>query len=157
VGGFGVLVKPGGPGVGQAIRYSGIEKLSLVYLHFGPIETRAVLSDQATRARINELGGEFVDQICSDLGPELFMVLARRFTDHVGLTTPRLSRVLRAADEARIPCAMAMFGEVAFSLVYKDEAEEVAKLFEAVAPGYQVVIAGIDNESAKLVGSTTHH
>jgi hypothetical protein len=77
-----------------------------------------------------------------------------RKTHELGLVHMALSVDARAA---RIPCAMATFGEVAFSLVYKDEAEEVAKLFEAVAPGYQAVIAGIDNESAKLVGSTTHH
>jgi pantoate kinase len=151
VGGFGVLVKPGGPGIGQAIKYNGSEKLSVVYVHFGSIETRTVLSNEAIRGRINELGGGFVDQICSDLGPELFMVLARKFTNHVGLATPRLSRVFRAADDAKIPCAMAMFGEVAFSLVYRNEAEEVAKVFEAAVPGYETVIAGVDNESAKLV------
>jgi pantoate kinase len=151
VAGFGVLYKAGGPGVGEAIKFGGSVDLSVVYLHFGPMETRVALSDPVIRRRINEYGGGFVDRLRSDLRPEFFMELAREFTDHVGLATPRLRRVFNAADLARVPCAMAMFGEVAFSLVERDRADEVANVYESAVPGSEAVIVGVDDEEARLI------
>ena len=53
VGGFGALVKPGGPGVGESIKYPRSSELSVVYLHFGPMATKDALSDPDTRRRIS--------------------------------------------------------------------------------------------------------
>ena len=151
VAGFGVLIRQGGPGIAESLRYGDTSGLRVVYLHFGPIETSKALSDPVLRRRINDLGGSFVDQISRDQKPDLFMSLARRFTDHVGLATPRLRKVFKEADQAGIPCAMAMFGEVAFSLVERSRAHEAATVFERAAPGYEAVICSIDYEAARLV------
>ncbi|MBN1683052.1 GHMP kinase [Candidatus Bathyarchaeota archaeon] len=149
--GFGILYRPGGPGIGEAVKYKKSEDLRLVYLHFGPIETKLALSDPLIRKKINDLGGRFVDQIYTDHNPKLFMELARQFTDHVGMVTPNLRRVFKVADKAKIPVAMAMFGEVAFSLIEKKEAARVARIFEESSPGYEAIIVGIDNEGARLI------
>lgn len=152
VGGFGALVKAGGPGIGEAIKYDRGDELSVVYLHFGPMATRDALSDMTIRRRINELGGSYVDRIKDDLRPGLFMELSRRFTDHVGIATLRLRAVLKEADRVGVPCAMAMFGEAAFSLVYEDEAEEVAEAFRGAAPGHEVEIVRVEDRGAHLTG-----
>jgi pantoate kinase len=57
-GGFGVLVKPGAPGVGEAVRYTDTRGLRVVYFYLAPIPTREALSTPDLRRRINELGGE---------------------------------------------------------------------------------------------------
>lgn len=150
VGGFGALVKAGGPGIGEAVMFQGSDELSVVYLHFGPMATKDALSDPTLRGRINELGGSYVDRIKDDLRPDLFMELSRRFTEHVGITTPRLRKVLDAADRGGVPCTMAMFGEVAFSLVTKDEAEGVAEVLREAAPGRGVEVVGIEERGAHL-------
>jgi pantoate kinase len=150
VGGFGALVKPGGPGIGEAVKYDRGDELSVVYLPFGPMATKDALSNPDLCRRINELGGRFVDEISGDLSPSLFMELSRRFTDHVGIATPRLRYVLDEASREGIPCTMAMFGEVAFSLVEREEAGRVAKFLSGVAPGHEVVIAHIDERGARL-------
>jgi pantoate kinase len=98
VGGFGVLVKPGGPGIGESIKYKRSDELSVCYIHFGPMATSGALSDPVIRRKINELGGSYVDRIWKDFRPDLFMELSRSFTDHVGITTPRLRRVLDGAS-----------------------------------------------------------
>jgi pantoate kinase len=149
-GGFGALIKPGGPGIGEAIRYDRSEELAVVYLHFGPIPTKDALADEGLRRRINELGGRFVDEISGDLSPSVFMELSRRFTDHVGIATPRLRYVLDEASREGIPCTMAMFGEVAFSLVEREEAGRLAEFLSGAAPGHEVVIAHIDERGARL-------
>ncbi|MEE8354566.1 MAG: GHMP kinase, partial [Candidatus Bathyarchaeia archaeon] len=105
-GGFGVLYKPGAPGIGESIKYDRSDELAAFCVHFGPISTREALSDPDLRRRINDLGGNFVDEIRGNLGPSRFMELSREFTDYVGIKTPRLETVLDAADKAGVPCSM---------------------------------------------------
>lgn len=150
VGGFGVLYKPGAPGIGEAAKYNRSDELSVVYLHFGPMATKDALTNPAVRRRINELGGRYVDRIREDLRPDLFMELSRSFTEHVGIYSPRLRRVLMKAEEEDVPCTMAMFGEVAFSLVQKDEAKEVAEFLRRMAPNRDVKIAQVDDEGVRM-------
>jgi pantoate kinase len=150
-GGFGVLYKPGAPGIGEAVKYGCSDELTAVYMHFGPISTREVLSDPDIRRRINDLGGRFVDEFKRDLNPDRFMDLSRRFTDYVGIATPRLRVVLDEADQAGVPCAMAMFGEALFSLVSKDEALAMAEVLEGVVPGHGVNVAKIEDQGARLL------
>jgi len=148
-GGFGVLVEPGAPGIGRTVKF-GHSGLVGVCLPFGPIPTRDALADPALRRRINELGGRFVDELQRSRGPELFMQLSRRFAEHVGLITPRLRAVLERTDEAGIPCSMAMFGEVAFSLLEEGEAERLVGVMRAAAPDREVLVVGIDDDGARL-------
>jgi pantoate kinase len=149
-GGFGVLFKPGAPGIGEAVKYDRSEDLAVVFLNFGPLSTRDALTDPALRKRINELGGRFVDELRCDLNPTRFMELSRRFTDHLGIATPRLRAMMEKAKGAGVQCTMAMFGEVAFSLVQKDEAKRVAEFYKGAARGHDVKITGIDDRPARL-------
>jgi pantoate kinase len=150
-GGFGVLYRPGAPGIGEALKYDRSDELAAVYMHFGPISTSEALSDPVLRRRINDLGGRLVDEIKGDLGSSRFMTLSRRFTDYVGIATPRLRVVLDEADEAGVPCAMAMFGEALFSLVSKDETSTVAEVFKRAVPGHEVNIVKIEEQGAMLL------
>jgi pantoate kinase len=150
-GGFGVLYKPGAPGIGEAVKYGHSDELAAVYMHFGPISTREALSDPDIRRRINDLGGRFVDEFRRNLTPDRFMELSRRFTDYVGIATPRLRAVLDVADEAGVPCAMAMFGEALFSLISEDEATNVAEMLEEAVPDHGVNIAKIESQGARLL------
>lgn len=151
VGGFGALVKAGGPGIGEAVKYDRSGDLSVVYLHYGPMATKDALSNPSLRMKINELGGSLVDRIKDDLRPDLFMELSRKFTDHVGITTPRLMRILKAADDKEIPCTMAMFGEVVFTLTSTDEAKVVADFYRSVAPKRNIATVQIEDEGARLI------
>lgn len=150
-GGFGVLVNAGGPGIGEAVFYDKPEDLSIIYLHFGPMETKKALSDPELRDKINNLGGKYVDIIKDDLRPDLFMELARKFTDYVDIKTPRLSKILDKSEMERVPCTMAMFGEVVFSLVYREEAEDVASFYRNEAPNFRVDTVDIDDVGIRLL------
>jgi pantoate kinase len=152
-GGFGVLYEPGAPGIGRALKYEGSDELAVVYVHFGPIATRKALSDSSLRKKINMLGGKLVDEIRQDLFPEKFMGYARRFTDFVGIATPRIRRVLKDADTKGVPCTMAMFGEVAFALVDKKEAYEVSSVFSEAAKGFNVKTVFVEDRGAHLIKS----
>lgn len=150
-GGFGVLYKPGAPGIGKSIKYDRSDELTAFCVHFGPISTSEALSDPVLRRRINDLGGDFVDEIKGNLDPSRFMELSREFTDYVGITTPRLRVVLDAADKAGVPCSMAMFGEALFSLVEKDEAGRVAEFYRETVSDQKVRPISIDERGAHLL------
>jgi len=150
-GGFGVLYRPGAPGIGEALKYDRSDELAAVYMHFGPISTSEALSDPVLRRRINDLGGRFVDEIKGDLSSSRFMTLSRRFTDYVGIATPKMMIIMYSADEAGVPSAMAMFGEAIFSLVSKEEAPTVAEVFREAAPDHEVCMANVEECGARLI------
>lgn len=150
VGGFGAIVKPGGPGVGEVVKFHH-GGLSVVCLHLGPIQTREVLNDPFLRARVNEVGGGFVDEIVRDPSPAHFMSLSRRFAEYLGLITPRLRRILDLADEAGVTCTMSMLGETAFALVEEEEAERLVGVLERDGHGGELLIAEIDEEGARII------
>jgi pantoate kinase len=150
-GGFGVLTKPGAPGIGEAISYPDPSEFRVIYLHFGPISTKEALANPALRAKINEMGGKFVNMLQRKPTTERFMRLSRQFTEHVGLVTPKLRALFNKMDLAGYPFTMAMFGEVGFSIMEKERAEEAAKLLESSFPGYEAIVVGIDREGAKVI------
>jgi hypothetical protein len=53
-------------------------------------------------------------------------------------------------DSAGYLFTMAMFGEVGFSIMEKERAEEAAKLLESSFPRYEAIVVGIDREGAKI-------
>jgi len=150
-GGFGVIAKPGGPGVGETVRFRHADDLAAVCLHIGPISTKKALSNQGLRSRINELGGRYVDELHRDQTVNMFMELSRRFAEHVGLITPRLRAVLERTDAEGIPCTMAMFGETVFSLVEGERVEKLAEIFHTAAPSKEIMVTEIDERGARVL------
>ena len=149
-GGFGVLYKPGAPGVGESIHYDASDDLMVIYLHYGPISTRMALGDPDLRRRINELGGRYVDELHRELTPERFMSYSRRFTEHLGLVTPRLRKVFDATDPLGYTFTMAMFGEVAFTLQRREEVTPILDALRERVPRSHPVVCGVDTVGALL-------
>ena len=79
------------------------------------------------------------------------MELSRKFSDYVGIMTPRLKAVLEKVDQANIPSTMAMFGEVVFTLIEHKEARRVIEIFKETAPGYAVNLVPVEENGAHLI------
>jgi pantoate kinase len=154
-GGFGILTKPGAPGVGDSISYPGQESLRVVFLYFGPIPTKEALSNLALRAKINEMGGRYVDELAEKPAADKFMRLSRQFTEHVGLVTPRLRAVFDKMDAEGYTFTMAMFGDVAWSVLEKNWAIKAAGLLEKYFPGSEAVVVGIDDMGARITSRSS--
>jgi len=149
-GGMGVLTKPGAPGVGDAVSYPDQSRHRVVYLYYGPIPTKEALRNPALRAKINELGGRSVDELAKSPTHDKFMRLSRRFAEHIGLVTPRLRAVFDRMDAEGYTFTMAMFGDVAFSVMEEKRALEAASLLEKYFPGSETVVVGIDQVGARI-------
>ncbi len=130
-GGFGVLYEPGAPGIGKGKWMADTSDLVVVYLYYGPIHTKEALSNPDLVRKINQLGRSYVDELYRELTPERFMHYSRRFTDHVGLATKRIRGIFRQMDREQITFTMANFGEVAFTVQYRERAEEAVNILES--------------------------
>lgn len=151
-GGFEIRVKAGAPGVGQVKSLPLNGEYAVACLSLGSIPTREILTNNASRRRINEFGKELVDELVRHPTIRNFMEFSHRFAEHVGLISKRLRAVLEEADRAGLPCSMAMLGETAFSIVKRDQVKEIHKVFRKHASSEQsLIITEIDFEGARVL------
>lgn len=151
-GGLEIRVKTGAPDEGEIKSIPISDNYAVAYLNFGPISTREILTSEASRQRINKFGGALVDELVGHPTPSNFMVLSRKFAEHVGLISKRLRAVLEEADGAGLTCSMAMLGESGFTVVKRDQTKEVQEIFSKHASSERcLVVADIDFKGARLL------
>ena len=151
-GGLEIRTEPGAPGVGEVKNIPVDDDYVVACVSFGPISTREILTDEELRQRINEFGGKLLYQLIAEPKPHVFMNLSREFAEYVGLISPRIRKILRETDSEGLTCSMAMLGESVFSLVKRDELEELLKIFRKHAPSeHSIILSGIDFQGARLL------
>ena len=148
-GGFGVLYKPGAPGIGEGVLMEDTTGLAVVYVYYGPIHTKSALSNPELVRKINQLGGSYVDELHRELTPKRFMYYSRKFTDHIGLATPRIRDLFKQMDSFNLTFTIANFGEVAFTVQYREEAEEAVRILQGL--GEKPVLCSVDEHGAVLL------
>ena len=150
-GGVEIRVKPGAPGVGH-ITHIPMTQHAVLCLHFGPLSTAYILSNPKIRQRINDYGGQLVDQLITHPTASNFMAYSREFAEYVGLMTGRMRDVLKDADHLGFTCSMMMLGESIFSLVKRDRVAELLDIFRQHAPSEQsIIVSDIDFQGARLL------
>lgn len=147
-GGFGVLYEPGAPGIGKGKLMDDTKDLAVVYVYYGPIQTKDSLSNQILVKKINELGGNYVDELYNELTAERFMYYSRKFTDYIGLATMRIRNLFDYMDSYGITFTMANFGEVAFTVQEKNIAQKAISILRE--RGDNPVLCTIDENGAVL-------
>ncbi|UCG37482.1 MAG: GHMP kinase [Candidatus Bathyarchaeota archaeon] len=151
-GGFQIRVEPGAPGIGETEPILASEDHVAVCLSFGKIPTSEILASKVARQRINELGGDLVEELVRHPSIHDFMKLSRRFAEHLGLVTVRMRKVLQETDRIGLECSMAMLGETIFSVVGRDQIEEILSIFCKYAPSKRsVIVTDIDFIGARLL------
>ncbi len=125
-GGLGGVAAIGGGGLEQRVE-AGLPPIGVVrhrrcslvlqLLVVGPhIPTPSVLSDPARVARLHRAGRRSMNAYNVRPGAEAFLEESERFTDAAGLSSPKVTEVLRAARSAGYFAAQAMFGQVVFAV-----------------------------------------
>jgi len=151
-GGVEIRVEPGAPGIGEIKPIPVNDDYVVVCLNFGNLSTKKILSDEKIRHRINESGKKSIDKLIAHPNPTDFMGFSRSFAEEVGLISQRMRKVLIETDNIGITCSMAMLGETIFSLIKRNETEEILKIFRRHTPSKNsVFIAEIDFKGARLV------
>jgi len=151
-GGIEIRVEPGAPGIGEIKHVPVNDDYVVVCLNFGNLSTKKILSNEEIRHRINESGKKTIDKLIAHPNPTDFMVFSRSFAEEIGLISPRMRKVLIETDSMGITCSMAMLGETIFSLIKRNETEELFETFCRHAPSKNsAFIAKIDFKGARLV------
>ncbi len=148
-GGFGVLYKPGAPGIGAGMFMDDASDLDVIYLYFGNIHTKEALSNPDLIAKINQIGGSYVDELYENLTQKRFLKYARQFTDHIGLATPNLKKVFDLMDPKGYTFTMAMFGEVAYTVQPRAETDKILQLLEPIS--CEPHVCGIDKHGTVFI------
>ena len=150
-GGIEVRVKPGAPGIGEIKHVPVPEDYTVACLTFNSLPTKNLLTDIKTRNRVNEFGGKLVDKLIEEPNVTNFMKFSRQFTEHVGLKTEKIGKVLNEADNANVICSMPMFGESAFALIEHEFLETLLKIFRKYDSNKRIIVSEVDFEGARLL------
>lgn len=150
-GGIEIRVKQGAPGIGEIKHVTTSDDYAVVCLTLGVLPTKKCLTDEKIRRRINELGGRLVDQLIEEPNVTNFLKFSRQFTEHVGLITEKIRRVLEATDTGNFACSMPMFGESVFTLIEKESLENILKIFQRYSSNDAIIVSEIDHEGARLL------
>ena len=149
-GGFEIRIQPGAPGIGEVKRLPVPENTEVVCLTFGPLSTSKILTDKATRTRINRFGGKLIDDLVEKPTIINFMKLSRQFAEHVGLITEKVRSILDVMDQTGVVCSMPMFGESVFTVTC-EEVEQILRVFRERGPNCHVIVSKVDSEGARLL------
>jgi pantoate kinase len=151
-GGVEIRVEPGAPGIGEIKPIPVNDDYVVVCLTFGNLSTKKILSDEKIRHRINKCGKKLIDKLIAHPNPNDFMGFSRSFAEELGLISSRMRKVLVETDSIGIACSMAMLGESIFSLIKRNETEEIFKVFRRHTPSKNsAFITEIDFKGARLV------
>jgi len=105
------------PGVPFAVDRIPAAPAYIYYVHFGPVSTKGVLSDETEKKRINLAGELCLKSLLKKPTFEEFMRLSRHFAVDTGLISDRALHAVEAAEAAGGLASMAMLGDTVFSTV----------------------------------------
>lgn len=152
LGGLEIRVKPGAPGIGEVKHIAVNQEYMVACLYFGPLSTVKFLNDQNFCQQVNTFGGKLVEEIFREPNVHNFMRFSRSFAENLGLISTRIRKVLRETDKKSIKCSMPIFGESVFSLVKRDQVENLLQIFRKNASsGKNVFVSEIDFDGARLL------
>jgi pantoate kinase len=136
-GGLTVRNVPGAPEIGHIRKLDLPSSLRIVSASFGPISTRRVLASHSLKKTINACGRALIEKFLRDASHSNFMIISRKFSNCVGLVSPRLGRAMNALDSSGFTCSMMMLGESLFCLLPHEDVAPV----EAILRRYELTPA----------------
>lgn len=137
-GGVTIRKKPGTPFVTDRIP---VPPLNIYYVHFGPISTKSVLTDEKEKACINKTGNKCLKSLLKKPTFDHFMSLSKDFAVSTGLISNKALDAVEAVESHGGMASMAMLGDTVFSTIPDGlvESYEVVKTKISMAGAYQVI------------------
>jgi pantoate kinase len=153
LGGCGLTIEPGAPGISIIDRIPLMDDYVIVAGVFGSTPTKQVLSSAKKRREVNRWGSKTLEAILAEPSVENFMACCLDFAEKSGFMTTRLKRLVKLAEKAgAVGVAQNMVGEAIHALVLEENAAEIAEAFKQVLPNEKILTAKIDFQGARLVG-----
>ncbi len=146
-GGFEIRDKPGAPGIGHVQKIN-LNKISIIMICFSPISTSKFLKEKLSQ--INGLGGKMVNELLESKNYEHFQEMSLEFAKYVDVMTPRMQKVVNELSNNNIKCGIALFGETIFSMVPKENEDNVLEILEKFSDGI-IIKSKLDDVGARIL------
>jgi pantoate kinase len=146
-GGFEIRVKPGAPGIGKVEKINA-ENISIIMICFSPISTNKFIQEQLSK--INGLGGKMVKKLLESKDYNNFQDMSLEFAKYVNVMTPRMEKLIEELTQNGIKSGVALFGETIFSMVPKEQEEQVLEIFKKYPQG-KIIKSQLDVEGARVL------
>ena len=147
-GGISIRKEPGAPGVGKILKMSAPASTRVVSAAFGPLSTARVLRNSLLRTRVDRCAKGLTDKLERGRSHKNFMTFSRRFSDCLGLSSHRLSKIITDLESGGFMTSMMMLGESLFGLFPLEEASELRKVL--TAEHFPSVVSTISRSGAQL-------
>jgi pantoate kinase len=152
LGGCGLTVEPGAPGISVIDRIPISDDYVIVAGVFGATPTKQVLASAEKRREVNRWGRRTLEAILAEPSVENFLACCLDFTEKAGFMTARVKRLVKLAEKAgAVGAAQNMVGEAVHALALEENAAEIAEAFKQVLPNEKILTAKIDSQGARLV------
>lgn len=152
LGGCGLTLEPGAPGISVIDRLPINPDYMVVAGVFGPIATKQVLTSDEKRRAINKWGNKTLKEILAKPSIENFLICCQEFAEKTGFMTSRVKELVHLAQKAgAIGTAMNMLGEAAHSIVLQENVDRITEAFKQVKDIQQVIVSKIDFQGARLI------
>lgn len=147
-GGVVLRLKEGSPGFGMTDRIiqkdvghdKHVDDFFVISKTLGEIETSKIIEDPIWKKRINQTGGNLLNQLLKKPDIPTFLKLSRKFALETSLMDAELREVVDILEEETIGSSMAMLGNTAFA---------ISKTPDTSVEG--VIISKIDNLGCRFV------
>jgi len=152
LGGCGLTIEPGAPGISVIDRIPISDNYVIVAGVFGATPTKQVLASAEKRREVNRWGRKTLEAILAEPSVENFMACCLDFAEKAKFMTTRVKQLVKLAEKAgAVGAAQNMVGEAVHALALEENAAEIAEAFKQVLPNEKILTAKIDFQGARLV------
>ena len=146
-GGFEIRVKPGAPGIG-CVEKIFTNEISVIMICFAPISTNKFIKERLSQ--INGLGGKMVNRLLESKNYKHFQDMSLEFAKFVDVITPRMQKLVNELSKNNIKCGIAFFGETVFSMIPKEDEDNVLEILQKYPDGI-VIKSELDDNGARVL------
>ena len=151
-GGIEIRTKPGAPGIGLVQNITVDEPFTVILAGTHGIETKAILTDPASRKQINRYGEELVTTLIEDPSLEHIVQHSRSFAESTGLMTDRVRGALPELDLLELSnSSMVMLGDSVFCICQDDEVSASQKTLQKYWQTSEILTTSLETEGGRLV------
>lgn len=151
--GAGLIVRAGAPGVAEVMQVGAPGDVRIVTASMASYGKGTILSSPEMNKKVNALAAESA-RLASDLTLEGLVRAGEHFTGGLGIASPRVVALSRAAKEAgAIGASQNMVGEAVHALVHEEDVGRVRSAMRSVEPGASLGVYGLASRPAVSLAS----
>ncbi|MEM5947589.1 GHMP kinase [Spirochaetia bacterium 38H-sp] len=149
-GGCKISIKPGAPGIGEALSIETTD-ISIIAAIYAPMLTSQALASEEVKKSINSAGKTLHRELVNNPTLENFIRTSTQFSEKANLFTDMLKPLHSDLAKNNIPHSMLMFGQGIYSICPEDETADLVKFYKVHCPEERLYIFKITEERGKLL------